>query len=312
MKRILYIIICTCLFCSLFVYVKYAFFDTAMKSTNYGMRAICDEKKVSSLYIGSSMFRQGINTAKLDSASYLLAYNGNQPALEYLQIKELIDKGSNIKRIVIDMYPYSAASDLNVSDSRIFMDGNIKYTLDVFSLLKETKGYSYLMNILLQANNDAFVTWPLTHRFINERYYRGANTSTNKGLTNEQLNNMDATLGGLATLNEIQKHGIISIIDFCRRKNIELLFIETPKYIRIHNNDNYIAMMKEYVHLLGSHNTKMLLCNHTASSLNIKDDCDIDSYSFENEDGANFIDLIHMSYKGRNEFSDFLNELLVN
>ena len=283
-----------------------------MRSANYGMRAICEEKEISSLYIGSSMFRQGINTAKLDSASYLLAYNGNQPALEFLQIKELIDNGANIKRIVIDMYPYSAASELNVSDSRIFMDGNMGYTFDVFSLLKETKGYSYLMNILLQANNDGFVTWPFTHSLINERYYRGANTSSNKGLTNEQLDNMDSTLGGLATLNEDQKYGIINIIDFCRNKNIELLFIETPKYIRIHNNDNYIAMMKEYENLLDSHNVKMLLCNHTVSSLNVSNNSNIACYSFENDNGANFIDLIHMSYKGRNEFSSLLNNLLVN
>lgn len=283
-----------------------------MRSANYGMRAICEEKEISSLYIGSSMFRQGINTAKLDSASFLLAYNGNQPALEYLQIKELVDNGVNIKRIVIDMYPYSAASELNVSDSRIFMDGNIGYTIDVFSLLKETKGYTYLMNILLQANNDGFVTWPFTHRLINERYYRGANTSSNKGLTNDQLDNMDSTLGGLATLNEDQKYGIINIIDFCRNKNIELLFIETPKYIRIHNNDNYIAMMKEYENLLDSHNVKMLLCNHTVSSLNVSNNSNIACYSFENDNGENFIDLIHMSYKGRNEFSSLLNDLLVD
>lgn len=311
MKRILLIVFVTFVVVTLFVCGKYLLFDIAMEDANYGIRAVSNKEKVSSLFIGSSMFRQGINTAKLDNESFLLAYNGNQPALEFLQIQELLSQGANIKQLVIDMYPYSAASDLNVSDSRIFMDGDIKYTLHVFSLVKHVKGYSYLMSMLLQANNDLFVTWGLTHRLINNRYHRGANTSENVGASKEYLENLDTDFGGgMNHLNETQKRGIKSIINYCKKYNIELVFIETPKYYRIHNNLNYLAMMKEYELLLTSYNVNMILCERTANAMNIKEGGNILTYSFGHEDAFYFIDLIHLSSKGRDHFSSILNSIL--
>lgn len=306
MRRILLIIQVSCILIFLFVCGKYTFFDNVMQNANYGMRSINAEKEISSLFIGSSMFRQGINTTKLDENSFLLAYNGNQPALEKLQLEEMLSHGANIKQLVVDMYPYSAASELNISDSRIFMDGNLCYSYRVFSLVKETKGYSYLMNIFLQANNDTFVTWSLTHRLVNQRYYRGANTSSNRGASKDMLDNIDIDLPKMECLNEDQKQGIKGIIECCREHNIKLIFIESPKYYRIHENDDYLTLMKEYKSFLESYDVDMIICNRTAEALNFIDDDRIMTYSFNNENALCFIDLIHLSSDGRDKFSCIL------
>lgn len=311
MKRIFLIVITSLVVVTLFVIGKYQFFDIAMAHSNYGMRAICNEKEISSLYIGSSMFRQGINVAEIEPSAYLLAYNGNQPVAEELCLKYMLEKGANIKRLVVDMYPYSAADSPSISDSRTFQDGDMKFTFGVYDALSDTKDYSYLLKMLLNGNNESFVTWPATHGMIDSRYYRGSSTAILVGKTNEKLDKAELKFWGRDTLQPLQMDALDRIIQLCEQKDIEVVFVETPKYYRVYADKAYISMMKDYYDFLKERNVKTILCDKIVDALCLGSESrNLVTYSFANSDASNYQDLIHLSGKGRDEFSTQLGMLL--
>lgn len=298
---------------SLFVIGKYQFFNIAMAHSNYGMRAICNEKEISSLYIGSSMFRQGINVAEIESSAYLLSNNGNQPVAEELCLKYMLEKGANIKRLIVDMYPYSAADNPSISDSRTFQDGDMKFTFGVYDALSDSKDFSYLLKMLLNGNNEVFVTWAVTHGKVDSRYYRGSSTASRDGLTNEKLDAVELKFEGRDTLQPLQMDALDRIIQLCEQKDIDVVFVETPKYYRVHTDVAYNSMMKDYYEFLKERDVKTILCDKTLENLCLgSEHHKYVAYSFDNNDASNFSDLIHMSSKGRDEFSKQLGKLIVN
>lgn len=296
---------------SVFVVGKYRFFDIAMAHANYGMRAICNEKEISSLYIGSSMFRQGINVAEIEPSAYLLSYNGNQPVAEELCLEYMLQKGANIKRLVVDMYPYSAANTPDLNDSRTFQDGDMGFTYSVYGVMKEYKGFAYLLEMLLNGNNEVFVTWPLTHGMVDSRYHRGSSTADAEGQTSEALDAIPLEFDGREKLQPLQMDALDRIIKMCRTKGIDIVFVETPKYYRVHANEAYDGMMTDYYDFLKERKVEMILCDKTVEALHLSDGstCYI-TYSFENHDASNFLDLIHLSGKGRGEFSRLVGQLV--
>lgn len=313
MKRIFLIVITSLVVVSLFVIGKYQFFDIAMAHSNYGMRAICNEKEISTLYIGSSMFRQGINVAEIEPSAYLLAYNGNQPVAEELCLKYMLEKGANIKRLVVDMYPYSAADTPSISDSRTFQDGDMRFTFCVYDALHDSKDFSYLLKMLLNGNNELFVTWPATHGMVDSRYYRGSSTASREGLTNEKLDAVELEFEGRNTLQPLQMDALDRIIQLCAQKDVDVVFVETPKYYRVHADVAYNSMMEDYYDFLKERNVKTILCDKTVDNLDIDtENHNYIAYNFDNDDASNFSDLIHMSSKGRDEFSKQLGKLIVN
>ncbi len=313
MKIILLIVTTSLVVVFLFVIGKYQFFNVAMTHANYGMRAICNEKEIKSLYIGSSMFRLGINVVEIDSSAYLLSYNGNQPIAEELCLKYMFEKGANIKRLVVDMYPYSAANTPDISDINILQDGDISFTFDVYDAMKNHKDFSYLLKMLLNGANEVLVTWPVTHGMINSRYFRGSFTTILLGATKEKLNAVELNFEGKDTLQPLQMDALDRIIKLCMEKEIEVVFVETPKYYRVHADHAYNKMMKDYYDFLNKRNVKTILCDKTMENLGLDSEYHNHiAYSFDNNDASNFSDLIHMSGKGRDEFSRQLGLLLEN
>ena len=82
-------------FCVGFLIFKTLFSNDLFKSSTYGMPALIEKGHVDQLFLGSSMFRQGIDIQTLkeyfpEKENYILAYNGNQPIWEYYQLKYLL------------------------------------------------------------------------------------------------------------------------------------------------------------------------------------------------------------------------------
>lgn len=82
--------------------------------SSYGMQAAIQKKSVDHLFIGSSMFRQGLSIdileSELEGTSFILSYNGNQPAFIARELEYMLEEGLEVKNLYLDLYPYTAAA----------------------------------------------------------------------------------------------------------------------------------------------------------------------------------------------------------
>lgn len=310
MKKILLIVLSSCILAGIFTATKYAAFEKKMVTANYGMRAVCSDKDLGPLFIGSSMFRQGINTAEILPTSFLLSYNGNQPVLELLQLQEMLEKGADIKTLIIDMYAFSAADEPGSSDSRMVMDGDFQFSRKLYERLKDRENFSFLLKMVLQTNNELFVTMPVVFNTVNSRYDRGSSTTHPAGKTREFLEDAEMVGHDTTELNPEQVEAIIGIASLCREKDINLLFVESPKYHRVHEDGDYLALMSNYVNVLSGHEVSMIICKETSDRIAIPSDAKIQTFEFDHRDEKCYTDLVHLSGKGRSEFSQILSTLL--
>ena len=85
-----------------------------LPSGAYGMQPLIKNGKTEHLFIGSSMFRQGLDIhvleEQLGDSVYLLSYNGNQPILMAMELAYLLEQGVEIGHLYVDLYGYTAAS----------------------------------------------------------------------------------------------------------------------------------------------------------------------------------------------------------
>lgn len=310
MKRIILIILSSLMLSGLFVLAKYAVFEKVMADANYGMRAVCKDKHVSSLFLGSSMFRQGINSLDIDSASFLLQYSANQPAFEAIQLEEMVAQGVEIKHLVMDMYAYSAVDKLQIYDRRMIMDGGLGYSWRLYDKMSEKENVGYFLKMVFQENNEFFATLPISYRMINSRYARGASTVLREGSDRVTLEALPMVGHDSAAVTREQVEGIMKIISICDAHSIDLLFVETPKYIRVHQDKQYLSIMADYVRILSEMGVRMVMCESTLRNVHVPEEANIESYVFENNKPELFYDLVHLSGEGRALFSGVLKSTL--
>ena len=80
MKRYIKWLLSIWVLCFIIILIKNEYSYKLLENANYGMPALIEKGKVKNLYIGSSMFRQGIDIMTLEENgedNYVLAYNGN-------------------------------------------------------------------------------------------------------------------------------------------------------------------------------------------------------------------------------------------
>ena len=108
MKRVLKTVIAAFVIALALILAKNEYARLLPAST-YGMQAAIRKECVDNLFIGSSMFRQGLDInmleEKLPGSSYILSYNGNQPALMAMELQYMLENGLEIRNLYIDLYP---------------------------------------------------------------------------------------------------------------------------------------------------------------------------------------------------------------
>ena len=315
MKKNILIIIIALAIASLLTAVKITLTPLLMKDANYGISTLIKQGHVDDLFIGSSMFRQGIDTVSLENeerSTYLLAYNGHQPFSEYIQIKELLKNGINIDTLYVDMYAYSATAQVGLSDVRMIQDTSLKFTLSLYEQMREhgESGIGELYEMVVKANNEIFYTWPISYPLINSRYMNGGAVTKTEGKTEEYLSNLPLGFSEDAELNTEQTKALIDLIDLCKENNIDIVFVETPKYVRLYENNAYINIMKKYTSFLNECDCKIILSEKTVKECELTGVERYITYSFDNNDASYFSDLIHMSTDGRRQFANVLKEFM--
>lgn len=312
MKRILLVISTSIVVAITFVSLKYATFGFLMPKANFGMRAICKQNDIKDLYLGSSMFRQGIDSREMGDSTYLLSYSSNRPYLEAMQLKYLLEHGAKFKRLIVDMYPYSISRKVNLADVKMLMDGDLKFTIDLFTAMyKNGSSVSRLFEMLFLENNELFLTLPVSYKYMNDRYDRGSNTSKRHGVTKEELANKQPHEVENEELNPYQAEGLEDIIRICKEHSIDLVFLETPKYKTINEDRVYEKLMKQFSAFLSERKVKMILYKKTGDKIKgIVDDSLISTYDFDDGEALFYTDLYHISYEGRQDLSKRVINLL--
>jgi len=134
-------VILAILLCAFFIVIKNVFSPFFLKYSTYGMPALIQKGEITNLYVGSSMFRQGLDIDELENgnnneSNYILAYNGNQPVFEYIQLRNLLENNVTIKNLYIDMYVYSIIEPPDLDDEKMLLELPLSVQAHLIPVLK--------------------------------------------------------------------------------------------------------------------------------------------------------------------------------
>jgi len=152
-----------------------------------------------------------------------------------------------------------------------------------------------MFDYFVSSNMDYLITYPLAKPVISKRYYKGGNTGEDevKGLTAEELDALEVKEE--AGFNELQKESLKHIIDLCRENNTNLIFLESPNYIKMYCDENYREKHELLKEFLEEENIRCIT----------KDDL-----KFDYKNPSCYSDLSHMSSEGMNLYTKEIIEIL--
>lgn len=303
MKRILLTIGGALLAAFLLVVLKNEYARLLPAST-YGMQAAIEREEMENLFIGSSMFRQGLSIdvleEELPGSSYILSYNGNQPALMAMELAYMLEEGLEVKNLYIDLYPYTAAADPWISDTKILLDTDLDFKIQAWSLMAENSGASFsdFFEFFVTANNEQLLTYPINNALVSSQFRNGGTLLQQEGSTREELYAL-GMLGSRDGLNEAQTKGYREIAALAEEYGLNLYFLETPKYERMYADPDYMELYQ----LCLEEVQKLKAEWNGSGSFEVLCAEDLD---FDSSDAGNFQDLIHLSSAGRTEYTQLL------
>lgn len=301
MKKILPVIGSVILAVALAVLLKNQY-GSIFAGNTYGMPALMKQGEVEHLFIGSSMFRQGLDIdaleENLDGSVYILSYNGNQPVFMAKELEYMLERGLQVKNLYIDFYAYTLTAVPWISDTKMFLDTDLAFKLDAWKTMaanNEVK-FSDFYEMFVTANNEQILMFPINNAIVSSQFRNGGSLMAPAGQTKKHLDTLD--LGVRDGLFESQLAGYERILELAEEYGINLLFIETPKYEKLLADTRegcYRDLLDEMVQWAEKKNAPYLLA---------------EEFDFDHTEGANFQDLIHLSGAGRKLYCELLCEAI--
>ena len=296
MKHLLKTMLLAFLILIMLLFVKNNYSFMLLNNASYGSTNIINKDEINNLFIGSSMFRQGIDIKTLEDNkedNYILSYNGNSPYLEYYELLNLLDNNVKINNLYVDMYVYVMYQEPKISDEKMLLEFDFKQKKEILS--KIGNGFSLLYETYVTSNNEFIITYPINSQIVNNTFYKGGSLLMPSGESSEVLDNSYVyDLSG--DMNSIQVEYLIKLIKLAKDNNINLTFIETPKYATVKNNESYLEAMEKYKDILDDLDVRYIVNSIEANN----------TYSFLNDNPEYYFDNIHLSYKGRVAFTNVL------
>lgn len=284
--------------------------------SSYGMQAAIKKKSVDHLFIGSSMFRQGLSIDVLEEelrgSVYILSYNGNQPAFMAMELEYMLKEGLEIGTLYVDLYPYTAAATPWISDTKILLDTDLKFKMDAWKLMTANNDTKFLdfYELFVTANNEQLLTYPIHNRLVSAQFRNGGNILTPGGQTKEYLDSL-GMLGGRNGIQDAQIEGYEKILKLAKDHGIRVCFIETPKYERMYRDPDYMELyeacvekiqeLTEEVNLPFEENKRAVEADAADSGIILAEEL-----GFDFSAPACFQDLIHLSTEGRTLYTKLL------
>ena len=303
MKKILTTVAAVLVAVALMIVLKNQYGSIFAGST-YGMPAAVKKGEIDHLFIGSSMFRQGLDIdaleENLDGEVYVLSYNGNQPVFMAKELEYLLEEGLKINNLYIDFYAYTLTAVPWISDTKMFLDTDLGFKMDAWKIMSENNevGLKDFYEMFVTANNEQIIMYPINNAIVSSQFRNGGSLMAPAGQSKEHLDSLD--LGVRDGLFESQLAGYNRIVELAEAYDINLLFIETPKYEKMLKDTRegcYSDLLNEMIAWAKQADAKYLLA---------------DTFAFDHADAANFQDLIHLSGQGRRTYCQMLSEYIGN
>lgn len=275
-------------------------YGSVFAGKTYGMPAVIKQGEVDHLFIGSSMFRQGLDIdaleENLDGSVYILSYNGNQPIFMAKELEYLLENGLQIENLYIDFYAYTLTAVPWISDTKMFLDTDLAFKMDAWKTMTAHNkvGLKDFYEMFVTANNEQILMYPINNVIVSSQFRNGGSLLSLAGKTEEHLDTLD--LGVRDGLFESQLAGYDKIVELAEEYDVNLLFIETPKYEKLLTDTregSYSDMLKEMIAWAKASGAEYLLA---------------ENFEFDHAKGANFQDLIHLSAEGRRDYCKKLAE----
>ena len=127
--------------------------------------------------------------------------------------------GVKIKNLYVDMYVYTLAARASVCDTRLLAQTNTKLKFDVWNTLKKNKmsNLSVFWELFITANNESFLSFPISYPLTNNLYYKGGNIKNNDGTTISKLSELEVPSAEGNKPNISQLNSIIEMIKLCKQ-----------------------------------------------------------------------------------------------
>ncbi len=256
---------------------------------DYGMSPLVETGGAQHVFIGSSMFRQGLDIRileeELGESVYVLSYNGNQPFSMAMELQYLLEEGVEISHLYVDLYGYTASSAPWISDTKLLLDTDFSFKWKTWSQMEAWNDTDFLdfYEFFVTANNEQILTWPVHRRLLSSQFYKGGTLLHFPGTTREAL---DYSLGSREGVHPAQAEGYARIAELARVHQIEVTFIETPKYESMYEDETYRMLLAQCQEAVAGE--RVLLSEETG---------------FDNRDPGQFQDLIHLSSQGREDYT---------
>jgi len=303
MKKILTTVAAVLVAVALLIVLKNQY-GSIFAGNTYGMPALMKQGKVDHLFIGSSMFRQGLDIdaleENLDGSVYILSYNGNQPVFMAKELEYMLDGGLKVENLYIDFYAYTLTAVPWISDTKMFLDTDLVFKADAWKTMTAHNdvGLKDFYEMFVTANNEQILMYPINNRIVSSQFRNGGSLLNLAGQTKEHLDTLD--LGVREGLFESQLAGYEKIVELAEEYDINLLFIETPKYEKLLNDTRegcYTDLLEDMIVWAEKKNAPYLLA---------------DAFAFDHAEASNFQDLIHLSGQGRKIYCELLSQHIGN
>lgn len=169
-------------------------------------------------------------------------------------------------------------------------------------------GIKDFWELFVTSNNEAVLTWPFYQPLVDRSMFRGGNLRRNKGVTAKELKKMDMPDSSSETILPRQREYLIRLIELCREEEIPLIFLETPKYRELVGQENYMAIMEDYISLLKEYRVTFYLSEATDRELEKRGKEELMcgagfSIPFDSADPGMFSDYIHLSADGKKTYT---------
>ena len=172
-------------------------YGSVFAGNTYGMPAAIKMGEIDHLFIGSSMFRQGMDIdvleQKLDGSVYILSYNGNQPVFMAEELEYMLEHGVKIENLYIDFYAFTLTAVPWISDTKMFLDTDLafkKEAWDIMAAHNDVK-FSDFYEMFVTANNEQILMFPVNHAIVSSQFRNGGSLMSPAGQTKEHLDSLD-------------------------------------------------------------------------------------------------------------------------
>lgn len=256
---------------------------------------------IDNLFIGASSFRKGINMHTIENdlngQSFMVVYNGNQPMNMDVELSEIIEANVVPKNLIVEFDPAMISNHADLSDKRLLfdidMDSKVKIWRDLSS--REDADFFMFYDYWVSSNIDYLATYPVSYPLISKRYYLGGNNGEEFTASKSKEELDELPIKEDAGFNELQKSSIMHIIKMCKDNGIRLIFIESPNYYTMYQDENYAGKQELLKGLLKDEGIEVYSA---------------DDLPFDSSNPEYYSDLTHMSTKGMEEYTKIVVDIL--